>query len=405
MLFAFKYFQSTPLEKEFFQLHAIFLATLVLFLVGHFLGHLITRKNFTRYELYFITLIAFVPIYSASRAYLEFGQPVMYGLLSERGWVTLGLGILFYNSITKGKTTLNTFEKSFVLLAWFSLTVFTYFYMFADIGSFGENEVFAYVTAERGVRFKFASAFISFGAIYYFIRFTLFNLNKDLIKLLLFLCYIIFLVQGRTLTFAIIATFVVFIYCNRNIIKSLSPIIKITSVFAIGIIALFIFQQAFLSKTYVLFAQMLQVLLGKESLDISANARLNEAEIVLSYFKQHPYSFFFGIGNISNQWNEGYKSIFGYFYPADIGILGGIFIYGLFGFVLIALIPLIFTIKIISKYNCNENPFLKSLKYILVFNLLIFFQGSFIFNPITYLIPYFIILAFYQRQKYDKNIV
>jgi hypothetical protein len=45
---------------------------------------------------------------------------------------------------------------------------------------------------------------------------------------------------------------------------------------------------------------------------------------------------FWGAGKLSQHWNEGLKSIFGYFYPTDIGIIGAIFTYGIFGVILMS---------------------------------------------------------------------
>ena len=73
---------------------------------------------------------------------------------------------------------------------------------------------------------------------------------------------------------------------------------------------------------------------GNTTDDPSANARLFEFALAQPYIIKN---WIFGNGDISNQWNGGYKNILGYFYPEDIGIIGVIYIYGVLGTILFAL--------------------------------------------------------------------
>jgi O-antigen ligase len=63
--------------------------------------------------------------------------------------------------------------------------------------------------------------------------------------------------------------------------------------------------------------------------DPSANARILQTAVALPLVEDN---IFFGTGSVSNQWNDGYKGLFGYFHPSDLGVLGIIFVYGVFGF-------------------------------------------------------------------------
>jgi hypothetical protein len=66
----------------------------------------------------------------------------------------------------------------------------------------------------------------------------------------------------------------------------------------------------------------------QKTADPSANARIAETLIALPYIGKH---WLFGNGDLSDQFNGGYNGLFGYFYPTDIGIIGAVFVYGIFG--------------------------------------------------------------------------
>jgi hypothetical protein len=399
LIFAFKYFQSTPFEKTFFQLHAVYLALILLLLGISFLNALMKRRHYNKIEVYYLFLITTVPLYSAYRSYTEFGQPFIYGLLSERGWITLGLGLCFYYTIRSKKVNYKEYESAFILLAWSSLLVFAWFYFFFDPSQLTTDSAFVLNSAERGIRFKFTSYFITFGSIYYYVRHFHYSNYKDLYKALCFLCYIIFLVQGRTYTFAIAITLIIYSLSANSSRKKIFAILKIAAIVIATALTIYLFAPNYFGLTIDLFTQMFQVLGGKESQDVSANARLYESQTVLSYFRSNPSSIFFGTGNISNQWNEGYKSLFGYFYPADIGILGGVFVYGVLGLFFILAIPLFLTFKILFMKLYTDSCFLVSLKYLLIFNIVTLLQGNYFFNPIAYIVPLFLLLGFYYLDR------
>ena len=100
-----------------------------------------------------------------------------------------------------------------------------------------------------------------------------------------------------------------------------------------------------------------------ESADEASTAvRFMEYNIAVDYILKNPL---LGNGFISNQWNGGWHQILGYFYPADIGILGNIFVFGLFGTLLIYL-PYYFTFKMARQIRSND-VFYKTCEYMMLF--------------------------------------
>jgi hypothetical protein len=130
---------------------------------------------------------------------------------------------------------------------------------------------------------------------------------------------------------------------------------------------------------------MFTVLTGHMSEDNSANARIFQTIIIITHFLKNPMSIIIGTGSVSNHWNNGYDSIFGYFYPSDTGFLGGLFIYGIIGSVFIVLIPFIISFKTIIKIPNQNSAFIVTIKYMLIFSLISSIHGSFYFNIMTYI--------------------
>jgi hypothetical protein len=400
-IFSFKFFESTPLAAGFFQLQAGFLGLVLLFLVIH-VGKIIHKGTVNRIILYYLLLIVIIPFYSAYRAEVEFGQPFLYGFLSARGWLLFGVGIWLYHILVTKKMTLATIESTFVFMAWSSLIIFSLFILTFDpsqLKSSNELSMFVMNTEDRGLRFKFQSYFITFGALYYFIKYSTKRNYIDLFFMILFLAYIVFVIQGRTYMMTIAAVFLLYLWFNNSVNKFTLTIIKVLLFVIIALIAIQLIMPNYLEKMGHLFAQMFQVLTGVTSHDNSANARIFESKYVYDYFTKHPISIWLGTGSISNQWNNGYFSIFGYFYPDDIGLLGGLFVHGIIGVVFLFFIPSLLVIKTYKRVINRSNILILTLKYMLLISLIKAILGSFYFNFIDYIVPLFILLAYLKLQR------
>lgn len=401
-IFALKFFQSTPFEVLFFQLQAVFLGFILIFLAFYIGASLFNKERPNNVVWYFLILILAIPFYSAYRSSAEFGQPFIYGFLSERGWLIIGVGVWLYNVLIKRKMTLTTVESTFVIMAWASLLFFSVFILTFDSnqlqGGYGGSKMVS-ATQDRGLRFKFQLYFITFGSIYYFVKYATYRNPKDIIFLLAFLSYVIFVVQGRTHMIFLGATFLLYLWLNFSLDKLIPVFIKLGFFVFLSAVFMQTLMPDYIDRMSYLFAQMFEVLQGKESLDSSANARIFQSEIVYNYFNTNPISIIFGTGSISNQWRNGYDSIFGYFFPSDIGLLGGLFVYGIVGMIFIFIIPMTITIKTIRILPVESNAFIVTLKYLLVYTILKFVQGSFYFGVTAYIIPLFILLAYIELRE------
>ncbi len=401
---AMKMFQYGKFSKFFFQIQAVLLVFLLLFVMAYVIDKLFYNKTFNKVTLYFLLIIAILPFYSAIIAYLEFGQPLFYGILAQRGLILFAVGIWFYYILVLEKMTLSTFESAFLIMAWVSLVGYSLFIWTYDPGQLqNPDEASTFVSnsaTSRGLIFKFQTYFITFGAIYYFIKYSIDKKKKDFFAFLLFLGYILFLNQGRQYIMQLSATFLLYLWFHYSLNKLAIIFIKFTFFLLISIIIIQFIMPEFLENTVDHFAQMFTVLTGEESKDSSSNARIHESIFVFNYFDTHPHSILFGTGKISIQWKDGYEFIVKDFYPSDIGILGGLFVYGILGFIFIWLIPLIISIKTVKKITEKRDVFIMVMKYFTIYaSILGSLLGRPYFSYVDYTLPLFILLAYIKLQE------
>lgn len=400
LIISLKFFQSTLFEVLFFKIHAIYLFFVLLFLIAYVFNSNI--KKYSKVIVYYLVLMAVIPFYSAYCAKVSFGQPLIYGILAERGWLVIGTSIIIYYYLTTRVNFVRTLESTFLLLTWVSLLFFLFYKLTFDPSNLDSSQKFVEMTLSRGLRFKFPSYFITFGTLYYFVRYMTHKIPHDLLFLLIFIMYTLFFIQGRTYTITLILTLLIYYFRNYSLSLIVIKMIKITAGIILLIFIIQIISNDFLVQTKMLYKQMFMVLTGQVSDDPSANVRIYTGATVLNYFKENPLSIIFGVGLLSHQWNEGFKSVFGYFYPSDIGILGGWFLYGFIGTIFISILPFIFTIKRAFKKLFNTNVYIVSMQYLLIFYIILFIQGSYFFSPVAYTIPLFILIGF-NKIQYLQN--
>lgn len=391
--FSLKFLQSTPYEALFFKVHAVFLGLGALYYLFYVASFSIRHNHINNVVRYFLILIAIVPFYSAYRAHVEFGQPYMYGVLSERNIIAIGVAIWFYRTLVTKRIELANFESTFVFMAWASLVFFCFIILTYEPSQSNSDSNFVRMTADRGLRFKFQNYFITFGAIYYLAKHAVYKRVKYLLSSLIFLSYIIFIVQGRTYIITIGITLLLFSWFHYQGKRMVSAV-NLTIFLVLAVLLIQAVRPEYFERMGYLFVQMLTALMNTQSQDMSANARIHETKIVLDYFNLHPLSLLLGTGKISSQWRNGYESFLGYFYPSDIGVLGGIFMYGITGLIFLCLVPFIVSIRTLQRVASGGEAFIIALKYLLFFGLVGTIQGSFFFMTMDYVIPLFILLAY-----------
>lgn len=396
-IFSLKMFQYTPYESIFFKLQIGYILGLLIFMAMYMYSYLIKQKKIKYYILYYFVLVMILPIYSALNAMMAFNQPFLYGFLSQRDWILVFSGVLIYYMIVKNKLSLNTLEFSFLVMSWSSLLLYYYLALTFNPSEFYASEEkarYILISGDRGFRFNFPTFFITFGSIYYLIKFIIYKRKLHLLFMLFFLSYIFFIAQGRTYIIGILIIFFLIYYSYFSIEKLIIKLMKIFLFVLLTIVFIHFVYPEYLDKMVMSYTNMFQALIGETVEDVSSSSRLSASKKVVDFFSINPYSIITGTGRLSTQWNDGYKSIFGYFFPSDLGILGGIFVHGIVGFVWIWIIPVLFSLRTVINISERNSVFILSVKYLLVFMLVFALQGNYYFTPMIYIIPLFILLGY-----------
>ena len=281
-------------------------------------------------EAYIIVLCTVLPLSAGIMAWWEFGQPIIYGVLSNRQFV-LTLGAAYLLMVMRwGYITLEDIDRVLITMAWMLLVIYTVAYVAINPVDFIDYGLSFVGRKANGEFFlKFDAIPVVYGFLYYFLHGLRSRRGKSYILSIPFALYFIVLQQGRALLVAVLLTCLILIvkWSSTARLATLFPKIVITiACISLGFFMLrtdhmSTYGQHLSSAFTVLFS-------GELTSDDSANVRIYSTQKVLPYIEKH---WLLGSGNLSYQWNEGYKSIFGYFYTSDIGLVGVIYLYGIMG--------------------------------------------------------------------------
>jgi len=342
------------------------------------------RRGFkiTRFEGYILILMLWVPICSAIQSYREFSQPFIYGLLAQRGIFLAASALILLYFLRQRKIELQDIEQALVKLTWACLIIFSLLALLLDPLQFAEHGPgFVVGVNINEAAFKFNATLIVFGLFYYLFKAYWLRSFKLLFLATPFFLYLLFIEGGRSLLVSIIVTLIFFVYRWSSFGRLVKVVPKILVYITVLFIVIASFSQNFLDTLALKYADAFTVVLkGEDTSDVSANARLNETMKITPYIENH---WAFGNGHLSQQWEGGYVKYFGRFYPSDIGILGAIFLYGIFGMLLFC-IQFIFAInnaRHLPKYKIENENLISTTKGFLFFLAInSITTGSFIFS-------------------------
>lgn len=254
-----------------------------------------------------------VPILSAWRSLVVFGQPMFFGIARMRYMLILLMAFHLYYTDYSFKTLLRQINSVNIFIAVASIILF---YIFGVDNMVAEKQFFTVYSADteaaadaiKGAKLTYCSQLIFVSVIYYMTS-CMRKLNtKDAVMLGILLFYTLFVHKGRQPLVAYAAVFVGYMATNLN---ARNIAISIATICAVGY--LFISDNS-LTNRYT------TILEGDYSTDTSALARFAEIEDVMPYIQKHPIG---GFGCLSYHFNDGFFSVFNeYFYIEDIGIIG-----------------------------------------------------------------------------------
>lgn len=293
-----------------------------------------TRWFFSSFELYLLAMIVFAPLLAGISAWREFGQPIFYGLLSLRYTILFAGVLLLIYALRYKIINLRDVEKSLLILAWGTLLLYFMMKIFLDPARFASyGEGFVAGLDGQNPSFKLPGFFIIFGSYYYaFLGFRK-KIGRYYLIAGFFFLFLLGESGGRSMTVAMFITFLFFIFRWGQFTRLFKFIPKMLVAIVLILSTAYIVQpDTFLSRVEKFEDAFTVVLTGSEVEDASARSRVFQTLIAMPYIAKHPI---IGNGNISYQWQGGYKGVLGaYFYPADIGLIGVLFMFGVVGFLL-----------------------------------------------------------------------
>ena len=391
----FRIFATLPFEN-FHQ--GISTIAIILFSL-YYLFHLIINFNNSRINRLDVLMwiYIFVNFATAYRGHEVFGQPYYYGIMAQRSVLLSLSGILIISFLNKGLITIEQVERSFLIISISLLFICYFFILFVNPVHFNDNEFVAY-SPIRGYRYRFQFALVIMLLFYSLFKVSYERKKRFALLFTLILFYLIYFLQSRTTLVVLAITLLIYFFRNFSMRQKVKKIIIYGSLIFTGtIILLSLGYTSLFEKYQLLFHNVLKAFISESTDEASSAVRFLEYNTAYDYIIKNPL---LGNGFISNQWNGGWHKILGYFYPADIGIVGNIFVFGLIGTFLIYL-PYYFSLKMSQNIQL-KNIFFKTCEYMLLFFFLsMFFSAVNIRDSSS--IMFLVCLIYYYRYYHFSN--
>jgi hypothetical protein len=336
------------------------------------------------FEWYAIALILFVPIMSAMAAWREFGQPIFYGMLNQRSVILIVAVLLCMEALRKRFITQNEMKAALLMLAWGTSILWDFIRIALNPTAYANTATLGgFISEGDAPSFVLQGHFIIFGVLYYAFRGLRTGRARNYFLALLLLVGAYGKVSGRQMTFALLLTFLLFMFRWLKLRRLLIvfPTIAMGTVLLVGVLYL-VMPQIVTERIGQFQDALVVVLTGEQSEDPSANGRISQVLIALEFIAQRPV---FGIGSLSAQWEGGGQLILGTrFYADDIGLIGAVCIYGFFGVILFAG-QYVFVLRAMKSLPPkSSSPLLDATKGFILYTILFSLgTGLFVFHVAT----------------------
>lgn len=341
--------------------------------------------------------LAIFPVWSAIAALLHFDQPLFYGIATRRNFYLYLLGPFVFYLLKKKITSTVELRKSFLLAGVIATIVFYATWLRVSPEQYSDTMFVGYNSLKGGYIFKFIVTITIFPLIYFFISYFTSKKFYYLLFTLPFIHLLIFIRQDRSTI--LVTLFVLLFYFVKEIFTHSKA--RYLFNFFLGLIAILflieITDYAPSEQTIDKYRNLWLTVIGAETSESSTNVRRIEVIKVWPDIQQH---FFFGNGDLSTRWQDGFTRIYGYFFPSDIGLIGILYVYGLIG-TLLLMYQYVFAYKLSRKLKpLRQDIFLKSCIYFLLIS---FFDsltaGQTVFFPANSTILIGIMYFYYFRQQ------
>ncbi|MBK7964576.1 MAG: hypothetical protein IPK10_04275 [Bacteroidetes bacterium] len=301
------------------------------------LGWIKGTGNFLQLILLPLFLLPFINAWQANQ---EFLQPYWMGLFAQRQQFIMFAGYFIIIALKKNWVSIDNLTKYFIKSLFVIMIIMLFFSVFVDPTKFSETE-FVRFSLNKGWHYEFPSDVVANIIIYAMIIILSSNNFKYLIPLGLGVIYFLIYIQDRSQILMICITIGIYFLRNVNLTKTFYFIIW-GSIIIFSLIGIVLFINPEIISHYItIFGNASTIVTGESTTEYSTNMRLSEGAIAIKGFYKHPW---LGNGFVSSQFKGGFSGFFGYFYAADVGIFGNLFVYGILG-TLVFYLPFIFAVK------------------------------------------------------------
>ena len=309
---------SQPFELLYSQ--EIYLSLLVLVCSLYLINKWASGRPWIAEELFVLALTPILLVIPALFAYLNFGQPVFYGVIEERRALSYLVFFPVYFAISKRYVSVQWVVK--VILVICVVNIVNTFYAYMNIRSQ------VVIDALNSMNARFDRTII--GQYYMLFAYMLVlwdwlknNKHQSILILLGILAYFLIFVQTKQMILVLSALTVIVVM--RDIGKS-TWLILVTLVVTIFLVN-YIDMGYFFDKYRLLFQLAVQ---NTDSI------RASTASIIMSDMSDMLY--LLGKGSLSLMWHGGFQQFFGEnFYLSDVGILGSYYRFGVLAIPLVVL--------------------------------------------------------------------
>lgn len=358
----------------------------------------VNKDKISHYEMLMLLMMIF-PVWSAIASFINFGQPLIYGIGTTRNFYLFLLGPFFYYLLHRKIITLPFLKNTMLAASWFTLAVFLTIYLTINPEKYPDRFFIGYNELKGGYIFKFNIALLIFALLYYSIRFLSSNRFLYLILSVPFYYMMLYIRQDRSIIIMSLFVLAVF-YFRRVFFKSaLRYSALIILMIFIGFFVIEITDYKPSEKSVDKFYNLWLTVTGRETDESATNIRRIE---VIKAWPDIEKRFLFGNGELSPRWRDGFSRIYGYFYPSDIGIIGILYLFGITG-TLFLFIQFLFARKFVYKMNVDD-PFIIACAYYLLFCFFdTFTSGQSAFFPANSTVVMAILYYAYRNNKIQSG--
>ena len=340
----------------------------------------------TYYEYWVLILVGCIMVLSPVLAWLNFGQPISYGMLEERRMLHYLIFFPSFYGLLKEDLTLETLEK-YIIYAFLSCVVLGSLYALQILKSRtgvsfqverAVEDIEDLYTGFRAGRFMFGSSFL--GLVYLLailhLRRLPHLLSKAAIKwialALVCVAYLWFVVQTRSMM-AVMVLMTLMAFRHKVLrMAQLGYVAIIALVLVVALAPDWVAQQM----------ETFEALYEEATHDNGPRVREVTIQVIVDEILANN---FVGMGALSLQWQEGFHRIYNrHFYLSDVGLYG---IWYRFGLLAIPLVFFYFRNNLVWAFGRpnDKRPLVVAFRYTIVFALLNpVFSNSMTFGGQTY---------------------